>query len=82
MTMTETLIVAVLSLFGTMFGSIAGIMTTNKLVNYRLDRIEEKVEKHNSVADRVLELEINMRAQWTRVDDARNAIEELKKEVA
>lgn len=80
--MTETLIVAVLSLFGTMFGSIAGIMTTNKLVNYRLDRIEEKVEKHNSVADRVLELEINMRAQWTRVDDARNAIEELKKEVA
>lgn len=80
--MTETLIVAVLSLFGTMFGSIAGILTTNKLVNFRLDRIEEKVEKHNGIADRVLELEINMRAQWTRVDDVKNAIEELKKEVA
>lgn len=80
--MTETLIVAVLSLFGTMFGSIAGILTTNKLVNFRLDRIEEKVEKHNGIADRVLELEINMRAQWTRVDDAKKAIEELKREAA
>lgn len=55
--MTEAIIVAVLSLVGTLIGSIAGIMTANKLVVYRIEQLEKKVEKHNNVIERVYKLE-------------------------
>lgn len=55
--MSETLIVALLSLLGTAVGSITGIMTANKLTNYRIEQLEKKVEKHNNVVERVFKLE-------------------------
>jgi hypothetical protein len=55
--MSEAIIVALLSLAGTLFGSFAGIMAANKLVNYRLQELENKVEKHNRVIERVYKLE-------------------------
>lgn len=55
--MTETVIVAFLSLIGTLFGSLFGILTANKLTNYRIQKLEEKVEKHNKVVERVYQLE-------------------------
>lgn len=55
--MSEAIIVAILSLFGTCIGSIAGIMTANKLTIYRIEQLEKKVEKHNSVVERTFKLE-------------------------
>lgn len=55
--MTETIIVALLSLLGTVIGTFAGILTANKLTNYRIEQLEKKVEKHNNVLERVYELE-------------------------
>lgn len=55
--MTETIIVALLSLFGTLVGSLGGILTANRLTNYRIEQLEKKVEKHNSVIERVYALE-------------------------
>lgn len=55
--MTETIVVAVLSLLGTLIGSIAGILTANKLTNYRIEQLEKKVEKHNQVVERMYNLE-------------------------
>lgn len=55
--MTETIIVAILSLLGTLIGSLGGIMASNKLIAYRIQELEKKVEKHNSVIDRVYNLE-------------------------
>ena len=48
----ETLI-AVLSFLGTCLGSWGGL----KLMSYRLEQLEKKVEKHNSVIERVFKLE-------------------------
>ena len=55
--MSDTVIVALLSLIGTLVGSIAGILAASKLTNYRIQQLEEKVEKHNKVIERVYELE-------------------------
>ena len=55
--MTETIIVAVLSLVGTFIGSISGILAANKLTNYRIEQLEKKVEKHNQVVERMYNLE-------------------------
>ena len=55
--MTEAIIVALLSLLGTLVGSFGGILTANKLTNYRIEQLEKKVEAHNKVIDRVYNLE-------------------------
>lgn len=55
--MDGTTLVAVMSLIGTIVGSFGGILTANKLVNYRIQQLEEKVEKHNKVIERVYDLE-------------------------
>lgn len=57
--MSEAVIVALLALMGTLVGSFAGILTSNKLTNYRIEQLEQKVEKHNKVIDRVYNLEKN-----------------------
>lgn len=55
--MTEAVVVSLLALVGTLIGSFAGILTANKLTNYRIEQLEKKVEKHNSIIDRVYKLE-------------------------
>ena len=55
--MSDTIIVALLSLAGTLIGSIFGIIASNKLVVYRIEQLEKKVEKHNNVLERDYTLE-------------------------
>lgn len=55
--MNEAVFVAVLSLIGTLGGTFGGIITANKLTNYRIEQLEQKVEKHNKVIERVYNLE-------------------------
>ena len=55
--MSEAVIVAILALIGTLGGSFAGILTANKLITYRIEQLEQKVEMHNKVIDRVYKLE-------------------------
>ena len=55
--MNEAIIVAILSLIGTLGGTFGGILTANKLTNYRIEQLEKKVEKHNNVIERVYNLE-------------------------
>lgn len=37
--------------------SLAGILVSNKLSNYRIQQLEKKVEKHNTIIERVYKLE-------------------------
>ena len=52
--MPEATIVAILSLVGTCVGSIAGIIASNKLTDFRLRKLEDKVDKHNHLVERRL----------------------------
>ena len=55
--MSDTIIVALLSLGGTLGGTFGGILTANKLSNYRIQKLEEKVEKHNNLIERMFKVE-------------------------
>lgn len=55
--MNETIIVSIISLFGTLAGTFGGIMTSNRLTGYRIEQLEKKVEKHNQIVERVYRLE-------------------------
>lgn len=58
--MDNSIFVALLSLAGTLIGSLAGILAANKLSNYRISQLEEKVNKHNQVVERTYKLEGQM----------------------
>lgn len=55
--MSETVIIAIISLFGTLAGTMGGIMTSSKLTGYRIEKLEEQVKKHNNLIERTYKLE-------------------------
>ena len=55
--MESEIIVAVLGLIGTLSGSFLGAIATSRLTQYRLQQLEEKVEKHNNLVERTYILE-------------------------
>ncbi len=69
--MSEMVIVSVISLVGTLGGSLGGILVANKLTNYRVEQLEKKVEKHNTVIERTFKLE-------GRMDEVEHDIKDLK----
>lgn len=52
--------VAILSLVGTLIGTLGGILVTNKLTTYRIEKLEQKVDKHNNLVERTYKLEGRM----------------------
>ena len=51
--MTES----ILSLVGSLVGTFGGILVAGKLLTYRVEQLEKKVEKHNSVVERTYKIE-------------------------
>lgn len=76
--MSEAVIVAVLSLIGTLGGTFGGILTANKLTNYRIEQLEKKVEKHNRVVERVYILEKNDAVREEEIKVANHRIDDLE----
>jgi hypothetical protein len=66
--MNDAVIVALLSLVGTAVGSFGGILSTQKLVKYRLSLLEKKMDRYNSLSERVAELEIKNKVNEHRLD--------------
>lgn len=58
--MSDTVIVALLSLAGTVIGSGLGVITSQKLTQYRLEQLEKKVQAHNNLVERTYQLEGKM----------------------
>lgn len=72
--MIESVIVAVLSLIGVLGGSWMGVRQANKLVNYRIDQLEEKVMKHNNLVERMISVENSTSSAHKRIDELRREI--------
>lgn len=51
--MDSTIICAMISLLGTLGGSLGGILVSSKLTAYRLEQLEKKVAEHNNFARRM-----------------------------
>ena len=53
----SALIVGVLALAGTLIGSMMSNNKTQALVTYRLQQLEDKVNKHNNLVERMYKME-------------------------
>lgn len=70
--MSTEIIVSLASLIGT----ILTVWSGNKLTQFRIQKLEEKVEKHNSVVERTMILEEQMKVANHRISD----LEEIEHE--
>lgn len=73
--MTETVIVALLSLAGTFLGTFSGI----KLMSYRIEQLEKKVEKHNNLIERTYRLEERAELADEKIKVANHRIDDLER---
>ena len=69
--METEIIVALLGLLGTLAGSFLGVLAASRMTNFRLQQLEERVSKHNSVIERTYRLEGQM-------EECRHDITDLK----
>ena len=58
--MSETILVALLGFVGTLVGSLFGVLAAQKLTQYRLSQLEDKVNRHNNLVERTYVLEGQM----------------------
>ena len=67
--MDTNVIVAMLSLVGTLGGSLGGILVSSKLTNYRLQQLENRVAEHNHFAQRLPVVEEQIKVINHRLED-------------
>lgn len=73
--MLESVIVGVLSLAGTVIGSFGGM----RLMSYRIEQLEKKVDKHNNFAERMPVVEQRVKVCEHRIDDLEDAEKENRR---
>lgn len=71
--------VALIALAGTVIGSFSGIIVANRLVDYRLEQLEKKVEKHNTIIERTYALERGQTLLEEKIKVANHRIDDLEK---
>lgn len=73
------IIIAALSLVGTLAGAYLANRKSSALIAYRLEQLEKKVDKHNSVIERTFKLEEQAAVFDERIKVANHRIEDLEK---
>lgn len=63
--MSNEILIALLSFAGTLIGSFGGM----KLMSYRIEQLEKKVDKHNNFAERIPIIEEKIRVINHRIED-------------
>lgn len=76
--MTDEIILALISLGGSAIGSIVGIIVNSKLTNYRLQQLEERVNKHNNLIERTYELEKQLQIHSEKIAVSNHRISDLE----
>ncbi len=76
--MSETVTVAIISLFGTLGGSLIGVLASNRLTVYRIEQLEKKVEAHNNLVERTYRLEEEQEVEKEKFKVINHRIEDLE----
>lgn len=79
--MPNEVLVAVLALVGTLFGSGSGVLISNKLVNYRIEQLEIKLDKYTDKSDEVIKeqavIKRDLETAFHRIDELREEVHKI-----
>lgn len=74
------IMVALIGLVGSAFGAFIGVLASAKLTNYRIEQLEKKVDKHNTVIERTYKLEESQAVIQEQIKVVNHRIGDLEKE--
>ena len=77
----SNVIISFISLIGTVITVAVGNKSTQKLVDYRLDELSRKVEKHNKVVERTFQLEEDSKSVKMNINELKEDVDILKNDV-
>ena len=67
--MNAEVIISLISLLGTLCGSLGGILVSSKMTNYRLQQLKNRVAEHNNFARRMPVVEEQIKVINHRIED-------------
>lgn len=67
--MSEVVIVAIVGAIGSGICSLLGVLASSSLTQYRLKQLEDKVNKHNNLIDRMYKVEKKQEILEQHVED-------------
>lgn len=67
--MSTEVAISVISMLGTVIGSLGGVLISNRLTNYRIQQLEKKVDIHNNFAGRIPVVEEQIKVINHRIKD-------------
>lgn len=73
------IIIALVSFAGTLSGSYFSQRKATALIAYRLEKLEEKVNKHNNLVERTYQIEQNQMIHEEKIKVANHRISDLEK---
>lgn len=76
--MSDAVVVALIGLGGSGLGSLAGIMVSSRLTQYRLEQLEKRVQAHNNLIERTYKLEERTELQEEKLRVANHRIADLE----
>ena len=79
--MNTEIIVALIASGGGLLGSLVGVIASSKLTTYRIQQLENMVEKHNTVIERTYKLEETEAVMQEQIRVANHRIADLEKQM-
>lgn len=76
--MATEVLVALIGLGGSAIGTFAGVFASAKLTAYRIEQLEKKVDKHNTVIERTYKLEETQAVIQEQIKVANHRITDLE----
>lgn len=70
--MTPEVLNALISAGAVIISGLISAIISNKLMAYRIEQLEKKVDKHNSVIDRTYRLEAEVEVIENEIDNLKN----------
>lgn len=70
--MTPEVLHALINAASVILSGLIAAIVSNKLMAYRIEQLEKKVDKHNSVIDRTYHLEAQVEVLESEIDNLKN----------
>ena len=80
--MSENVMIAIISALPSILVAIVTVVTNNKLISYKIEQLELRVEKHNQVVEKVAVLQRDVKTAFNRIDETRSDVEKLEDRLA
>lgn len=78
--MDPMIVSAIIGAISSVVVAIVSIYLSNRLVVYRIDELQKKVEKHNNVVERTAVLERDSKTIWRLYDDINDRLDSREHE--